>query len=502
MKKRVFTGGFHHESDTFNPIITGKEDIRVTRGAELLEMGGKSSISGIVETLLASGCEVVPGLFARAVPNGEWDRDYFMLLKDEFIKDLKAALPVDALCLSLHGSMRVENLGEAEGYLLEEIRALVPDIPIITTLDMHATVTERMMDNADCFVGYKCAPHTDTYETGIHAAEITKRVLEEGVIPRMAAVHLPFLLAGEQSETSVEPMKSLTDLLCEYERKPHIMAASYLLGFPWADVGENGVTALVVTDDDSGRARKEALELGRIFWEKRREFCFYNRTMEVEDALDWTAERVSEGECPVVLSDSGDNPTAGSSGDVTNFLKAIIKDGRLTFLEPPLLYQGFYDPSFCALAVAAGEGGRVNGNLGASFDRKTSTPLALEGIVKAVRRNWEGAGGADLALVSASGVDIVVTNKHVGCYDPGMMRALGVEPEKLRAVVVKLGYLEPEIRAVARSSVMVLTDGSTNEIFSRLPYKNIIRPVYPLDPDTECTFSYIGKRHLEKESTT
>lgn len=115
MKKRVFTGGFHHESDTFNPIITGKEDIRVTRGAELLEMGGKSSISGIVETLLASGCEVVPGLFARAVPNGEWDRDYFMLLKDEFIKDLKAALPVDALCLSLHGSMRVENLGKPKG---------------------------------------------------------------------------------------------------------------------------------------------------------------------------------------------------------------------------------------------------------------------------------------------------------------------------------------------------------------------------------------------------
>lgn len=502
MKKRVFTGGFHHESDTFNPIITGPADIRVTRGDELLERGGKSSLNGIVDTLLDAGYEVVPGLFARAVPNGEWNRDYFMLLKEEFMEALRAALPVDALCLSLHGSMRVRGLGEAEGYLLEEIRGIAPDIPVIATLDMHATVTERMMDNADCFVGYKCAPHTDTYETGIHAARITKRILEEGVRAHMAAVHLPFILAGEQAETGVEPMKSLTDLLREYERKPHVMAASYLLGFPWADVSGNGVAALVVTDDREESAERDAMELGRIFWKRRGEFRFYNRTMEVPDALDWSVKCISEGECPVVLSDSGDNPTAGSSGDVTNFLKAIIADGRLTSLEPPLLYQGFYDPSFCALALDAGEGGTVKGNLGASFDRKTSTPVALEGTVKAVRRNREGAGGENLALVSSCGIDIVVTDRHVGFYDPGMMRALGVEPERLKAVVVKLGYLEPEIRAVARSSVMVLTDGSTNEIFSRLPYRNITRPVYPLDPDTECTFSFIGKRHPENVCAT
>ncbi len=498
MRKRVFTGGFHHESDTFNPIITGPDDILVTRGEELLRRGGKSSINGIVDTLLDAGYEVIPGLFARAVPNGEWEKDYFMRLMEEFTQALERALPVDAVCLSLHGSMRVKDVGEAEGYLLEKIRALSPDVPVITTLDMHATVTERMMDNADAFVGYKCAPHTDTYETGIHAAGITKRVIEEGISPHMAAVHLPFLIAGEQSETSVEPMKSLTQLLREYEKKPHVMAASYLLGFPWADVSENGVTALVVTDDGEESARKEALELGRIFWKRRSEFCFYNRTMEVKDALDWTVKTISEGEWPVVLSDSGDNPTAGSSGDVTNFLKAIIADGRLTSLDPPLLYQAFYDPAFSSLAAAAGEGGRVKGNLGASFDRKTSTPLSFYGIVKAVRRNWEGAGGADLTLVSGCGIEIVVTSKHVGCYDPGMMRALGVEPEKRRAIVVKLGYLEPEIRAIARSSVMVLTDGSTNEIFSRLPYRNITRPVYPLDPGTECRFEYIGRKRSEE----
>ena len=64
-----------------------------------------------------------------------------------------------------------------------------------------------------------------------------------------------------------------------------------------------------------------------------------------------------------------------------------------------------------------------------------------------------------------------------------MMRALGVEPEKLKVIVVKLGYLEPEIRAIAKRSLLVLTDGSTNEIFTRLEYKELPRPMYPFDKD-------------------
>ena len=98
-----------------------------------------------------------------------------------------------------------------------------------------------------------------------------------------------------------------------------------------------------------------------------------------------------------------------------------------------------------------------------------------------------------MVLVDVCGVDVVVTSKHVGCYDPEMMRALGVCPERCKVIVVKLGYLEPEIRAIARRSIMVLTDGSTNEIFTRLPYRNLQRPIYPLDPETECEFRFIGR---------
>ena len=335
-RRKVFVGGMHHESDTFNPILTSGDDIWVVRGQQLLTSKGKESINGMVDTLMSAGYEIVPGLMARAVPNGEWDHDCFMELKRELLESLKASLPLDALCLSLHGSMRVKGLGEAEGYLLEEIRRICPDVPVIASLDMHATITERMMRNADCFVGYKCAPHTDTYETGVLAAEITRHVLEDGVRPYMAAVHLPFLIAGEQSETNVQPMKRLTDLLRDVEKRPHMMAASFLLGFPWADVRESGVTAIAVSNDCQKTADDTALELAHEFWDSRSDFVFYNETREVVDAIDHTCESLKAGVFPVVLSDSGDNPTAGSSQDVTNFLKAIIADKRLVAMNPPL----------------------------------------------------------------------------------------------------------------------------------------------------------------------
>jgi len=484
-KKRVLVGGMHHESDTFNPITTGPDDIWVLRGKDLLEAKGQSSVCGSIAALKEAGYEVIPALIARAVPNGEWDKNYYLSLKKEFLQAIKNALPLDALCLSLHGSMRVREIGEAEGDLLEAIREICPDIPILSSLDMHATISQRMLDYVDGYVGYKCAPHTDTYEIGVHAARMTIETLEKGIRPVMSAVKIPFLIAGEQSETSVEPMKKLTATLREYEKQPHIMAASYLLGFPWADTADNGVTAMVVTDGDKHLAAEKARELAQLFWDTRSEFGFYNETREPADALVHARSSVEAGIYPVVLSDSGDNPTAGSSQDVTNFLKAVLADPFLTSLTPPLCYQAFYDPALVAAAFQTGEGRIVEGTLGAAFDTEKSAPIPVKAAVKKLCKAWAGAQHSDMALLDVHGVDVVVTSKHVGCYDPEMMRALGIEPEQRKVIVVKLGYLEPEIRAIAKRSMLVLTDGSTNEVFSRLQYKHLPRPMYPMDKDME-----------------
>ncbi len=491
MKHRVFVGGLHHESDTFNPIITSKKDIWVLRGEQLLSDKGRGSINGIINTLICAGYDVIPSLVARAVPNGEWDYDYYIQLKEEFLQSLKQALPVDALCLSLHGSMRVKNLGPAEGDLLESIREIVPDTPIISSLDMHATLTRTMVQHCNAFVGYKCAPHTDTYETGIHSALMTIRILEEKIVPKMSAYRIPMLIAGEQSETSVEPMKSLIQKAREIEKIPHVLAASYLLGFPWADSGENGVHAVVVTDGEPSLDSTLALQMACSFWDKREQFTFYSETHSPLDTIREARKSIDNGIFPVVISDSGDNPTAGSSQDVTTFLSQIIEDSSLTTLDPPLVYQAFYDPDLVSLAIRTGVGKTLQSTIGAKFDNKKSKPVKITAKVVAIKENWEEANGCDIVLLNANNIDIVVTSDHVGCYDPKMMRVLGIEVEKRKAIIVKLGYLEPEIRAISKRSIMALTTGSSDELFERLPYKNLPRPIYPLDKKFDFDFKLL-----------
>ena len=476
---RILVGGLHHESDTFNPIVTGKGDIRVLRGEEILTHRSEDALTGIVETLLENNIEVVPTLLGRAVPNGEWDRECYLSLKKEILSKAKEG-PIDGICLALHGSMRVVGIGEAEGDLLSSLRTLFPSIPIVTSLDMHATISKKMMENADAFTGYKTAPHIDERETGRRAASLLLHMLRGGKVA-MRGVKLPFLVAGEKSETSVEPMKSIMEKVEEMEREDGILSVSLLMGFPWADTMDAGVTAIVVSDGDNEKAEETAEELASLFWERREDFVFYNETRLPQEAPERILELMNKGLTPVVVSDSGDNPTAGSSQDNTNFLALLLSDKAISSLDPPLIYQGFYDPEFLEECFRKGVGNTVKGKLGAFFDRKKSSPLTVEAKIKATRRQWGDSYPTDLALVEIGGIDVVVTSSHVGCYDPGMMRALGVEVEKRKAIVVKLGYLEPEIRALSASSFMVLTEGSTDEILERLPYTKVPRPIWPLD---------------------
>ncbi|MBF9017881.1 MULTISPECIES: M81 family metallopeptidase [unclassified Oceanispirochaeta] len=485
--KRILTASLHHESNTFNPIITGREDFSIQYGSELFSvLNDDDSISGVVHTLQNAGYEMVPTVCARAVPNGVVSKDLYLELKEEILKRARAAVaeaPIDALCLSLHGSMRIEEIGEAEGDLLEALREIFPDQPLFSSLDMHTTFSKRMHDCADGYVGYKCAPHIDCYETGEHAARLTIAALEEGVKTSSAWVKIPFLVAGEKSETTTEPMKTLISALRESEKKEKVLAANYLMGFPWADSADSGVSVLVITDNDKSLAKKEAARLADLFWSYRDEFSFHTETYSMEESLVTAFKAVDEGPTPIYISDSGDNPTAGSSGDCTNFLKLITSNKKTGLLDHPIIYGGFFDPDSvekCRKMV----GMTIELNVGAAFDTVTTSPLKLSGKVKSFINEW-GVYKSDLALFSTGGVDIVLTSKHIGFVDPAMFRDLGDDPANAQIVVCKLGYLTAAQRTVSKRSIMALSEGSSNEDLNGLPYKLVPRPIFPLDSDFE-----------------
>lgn len=495
---RILVGGMNHESNTLNPIITGRDDFIVFKGGEMLERGMLPyySSTGIIETLREAGCDIVPTVLARAVPNGVVSGKLYAELKAELLERTRAALaqgPIDGICLGLHGSMKVEGLGCAEGDLLAALKRLLPGVPTTIALDMHATITDELLAGADGFVGYKTAPHVDCRETGAHAAGMLLESLRSGRRLVSAARSVPMLIAGEKSESEAEPMRSLIGECRKAEKEGSVRAASYLLGFPWADDEHGAVTALVtvLADDDlpasaeAGRreAGSMAARLANGFWARRHDFVFRSEYYDSAASLSKAYEAVlGEGQRPVFVSDSGDNPTAGSTGDSTElFEKVLATMDTVDRLPTPLLYSGFYDAAATAACVAAGEGARLRVLVGGTHDTVNGKRLPLELEVLKVTRGYQPYG-ADIALVKHRNIMITLTSKHIGFGDDGLLPAVGVDAAGFCLVIVKLGYLEPCFRTIAARAIMATSKGCSNEVLETIPYRKVRRPIYPLDP--------------------
>ncbi|MDR1803980.1 MAG: M81 family metallopeptidase [Treponema sp.] len=495
---RILVGGISHESNSLNPIITAEEDFVVFRGNEIVEKGmlPHYSAAGIINTLREAGLEIVPALVARAVPNGVVSGAFYSKIKAEFLDRATEAGSIDGICLALHGSMKVEppaeaeyppvGLGCAEGDLCSALREIFPGIPMTAALDMHATITGELLMAVNGFAGYMTAPHVDCAETGARAARMLLKAIKDGVAIRTVCRKIPMMIAGEKSETQVEPMASLIGLCRLAESESGIEAASLFLGFPWADDENNAVSVLVsFSDGNSEKAERIADDLAAAFWKQRAEFAFSGEFYFAEEALAAAYAYVEKGERPVFISDSGDNPTAGSTGDSTDLLEAILKTiARADSLPTPLLYSGFFDASAAAACVRAGEGAELRITLGGNWDTVNGKKIPLNVTVKKIRRDY-GPYKSDLVLAAYRNLLVSVTSKHIGFGDGELLPALGVNAADHCLVVVKLGYLEPCFSNIAKRAIMATTRGCSNEVLETIPYKRVPRPIYPLDKDME-----------------
>jgi microcystin degradation protein MlrC len=490
---RILVGGMNHESNTLNPIITGPEDFVVFYGEDILTKGLLPSYSstGIIKTLQKTGCAIVPTVLARAVPNGVVSASFYQKIKDEFLRRTREALasgPIDGICLALHGSMKVEGLGCGEGDLLAGLRELLPGIPLTAALDMHATITPELLRGADGLVGYKTAPHIDCEETGGHAAGLLLNSLTSGKKLRIAYRRIPMLIAGEKSESEAEPMASLIEACRRVEKRPGIGAASFLLGFPWADNEHNAVSALVtgLGDDSVPEAERAAEELAAAFWSRRGDFRFRSEYYNAAESLRTAYEAVLEKkESPVFVSDSGDNPTAGAAGDATDLLERIMETlDTVDRLPTPLLYSGFYDAPAVRACIQAGTGAPADITVGGNWDTLNGKKIPLRVQVENIVRNF-GPYKSDLVLVSHRNMRLVLTSKHIGFGDENLLPSLGVNAADYCLVAVKLGYLEPCFRSIAARAIMATTRGCSNEVLETIPYKQVRRPLYPLDQNME-----------------
>jgi microcystin degradation protein MlrC len=306
-----------------------------------------------------------------------------------------------------------------------------------------------------------------------------------------ARVRIPVMIAGEKSETAAEPMASLIAACKDLEQpapgRPAMLAASLLLGFPWADCEYNAVTVLVSAfEEDRDTADREGRKLAEEFWRRRGEFSFRTEHYNSREALAAAYRAVLErGERPVFISDSGDNPTAGAAGDATELLEEILATAeQAEKLPSPLLYSGFYDEPAAAACLKAGEGAELDITLGGNWDRLNGRKIPLRVKVKKIVPDF-GPYHSALALVSHRNLLISVTSKHIGFGDEDLLPALGINAADHCLVVVKLGYLEPCFRSIAARAILATSRGCSNEVLESIPYRKVRRPIYPLDKDME-----------------
>jgi microcystin degradation protein MlrC len=396
---------------------------------------------------------------------------------------LRENLPYDGLFLDIHGAMSVEGLDDPEGDFITRVREVVgPETLISTSMDLHGNVSERLAHQSDLITCYRMAPHEDALESKKRAVDNLLERLEQGKgKPAFKAwIPVPILLPGEKTSTRIDPGKSLYAKVGPVAAREGVTDAAIWIGYAWADEPRNHA-AVMVTGDDREAVRKGAEELASSFWKVREEFEFVAPTATLEESL---AMALASDKKPFMISDMGDNPTAGGAGDVTWTLQQLLARPEFSSGEgPTLIYASIPGPGFVEQAIETGVGGSIQAKAGALIDDRFAPPVELKGTIEAIEHGDRHAETE--VVVKVGSIHVIVTKKRKPYHHEADFTRLGLDPRKADIVVVKIGYLVPELYDMRGDWIMALTPGGVDQDLERLGYKRIKRPMYPLDKDME-----------------
>jgi len=473
---RIVVGSLQHETNTFSPVKASWEDFDYAEGKEMLNK------IAVTDLFLKEGAELIPTIYANAVPSGKLDKESYMKFLNEMVNRIPDAGEIDGIWLYLHGAMEVEEIGSGEVALLSAIRKKVGyKVPITVALDFHANNSIELAKYANIICGYKTAPHTDMEETQIKAAKLLLKCIREKLLPEPIIIPIPLMITGDMVITSSEPMKTIIEETEKIEKKSGILSACVFNGQNWVDAPNAGASVIVVPENEKSAelAYNEALRLAKMFWNVRKEFKFQVDAFEPEEAVE---EAMKAKEKLVFITDSGDNTTAGAAGDNACLLKIILsKNAENT------LVGGITDSRAVEICDIKNIGDKVELTLGGELDVKNSESVKITCIIKN-RGNilgWYGEDGgkAIVLTVERRSVDIIVTQKRCAIISPEIFESIGVNIHDYKIIVVKLGYLYPKLAKVAERAIFALTPGASCEAIEKLKFYNIRREVYPINRD-------------------
>lgn len=481
--KRILIGGMSLESNSFSPFVATLDNFRqgiyFVEGQAMLDYfePGTGEIRGFLDGLGPGDYQIIPTVASQAVSAGAMDRASYNWFLNRWLSAIEAQRPA-ALLLALHGATLAEGSQDACGDLLAALRrAAGPDVFIGVALDMHANVTDRMLAAADVLYGFHTYPHVDQYATGLRVGQLARAWLEEGLSLSGALCRVPMLVTPGNQYTAAGPNAEIIAASRALESEPEVLAASVFQPQPWLDVREIGATALVITQGDGAGAERRARRLAQRMWEQRHAF-----EVRLPGPAEAVAAALREPHGPVVLSDLGDGAGGGAAGDSTVLLREFL---RLAPEASGPLMLTLTDPEAVAAAEAAGLGASLSMPVGGKLSRAHFQPVEITGQVaylgRPVYKPYHVVTSMGrTALLTVSGIHLLITEKPIFVYSPEVYQAVGLDPFQAHTVVVKSGAQFRQFwEGRARRIILVNTPGPTCNDLCSLPFRHLPHPIFP-----------------------
>lgn len=476
-KKRIMIGRFSDETNTFINEKRTLEDVKKSAkfGNDFIRSSGMvhgtvgTSLDGFVDAIEMYDVELVGSISVKG-NHRIMTREVFDFVTG-YMLDTLDKNPVDGIYLSLHGAGCTIDHDDLEGETLQILRNKVgPDIPIMYTLDLHATVTDLMASAADAVSIYRTYPHIDAFEVGYEIGSIMAATQFGSLKPVIAVKKIPLMIGPPLNVvTSDNPIKKVYDRAKEMQRTiPGVLTCCPAQGFMQQDLPSQGAGIMVTTDRDKELAQKLADVLGDMMFQYRKDYW-----IDLPGPAETIRLAMQSGK-PVAIADGGDNIGAGGAGDGTHLLREILKQ------NVDSAFVQIYDVESALMAFNAGVDATVTLDIGGKSDPMYGPPATVTGKVTSVSK--EGDSWHKAVRIDVKGVTILLNSQRIGPDDQTNVRAMGIYPENYRMTVCKGGFaFRPQYPENIYHYIMSATSGYSSPDLTTFEWKRIPRPIYPLD---------------------
>jgi len=482
---RLFTASLATETNTFSPIPTSFANFEEAFHAP---PGKHPDIPKLCTGPLLvarkrakqEGFSLVEGSCFWAEPSGTCSRRDYEMMRDRILTELAASMPVDGVLLGLHGAFVAEGYEDAEGDLLEGVRAIVgPNAVIGCEYDPHCHLTAKRVRLADISIAFKEYPHTDFLDRAEELVTLVLRTIRGEIHPETSVYDCRLY---DVFPTTVEPAKGLVAQMKALEGRDGVLSVSLAHGFGHADVPDMGTRVMVVTDRRKAYGDMVAEAIGKEVIARRGTWS--PPLIPFADALE---QAVAAPEGPVILAEPTDNAGGGAASDNTLSIHTLLARGLTGVAVAPV-----WDPVAVSFCHAAGVGAHLPLRFGGKASAGSGPPVDQTVEVVALAKDASQLFGAahvplgNCAAIRFAGIDVILIEKRTQALGRELFTNLGLDPASYRYLVLKsaqhyAGAYGPLAKLILRTE----TGGACPQNVAAIPYTRVQRPLWPLDDVSE-----------------